>query len=854
MPTRQWRLSIVAALLALIAGLAALAYASKWPWLNPATTDIAGLAEAARGEPVRIEGNVTYYDAERGVAVVQDDTAAVAVGVPSPITIRMGHRIRISGILPKDYDPTARVRLTLEQAEFITLRDEASLPTRKVTLSEIYEGTEPLRFEVAGIVRSVRQQGRRTLLDVTSGGMSITAVIRGASSAELAKLIDARVSVRGVRFVQRMPENSWRLLVMDSSDVIISERAPARPALLGSLQALIAEPSWATSGHRIRVRGRVLQSLSDNALLLTDGIVSIPVESESTAGLDASVGTLVEVEGWPVNLHRAVVLQGAAITDTGVPAPLTVDRTPPLTSVEQIKRLRSNEAARAHPVRVNGVVTAVNVTLGLVFMQNERGGLNVRVPRQPLPLTLGQRLTVRGVTNSGDAGPIVVNAILEPGAAGTLPTPAIVTADDLSSGSLEARWVEMEGKVRAVQTPLPDLFVFKLRTTLGPSVDVSAAELPEGLDLATLIDAKIRIHGVLSSVVNKDGQIVGRRLSALPAGHLQVLAPPPADPFSVEARPIDELLRDSRSFSGNRTQVSGTVVLQRGDTVYIEDTTGGVQVDAKGVRVKPGDVVSAVGYPSPGVYGPTLTDAAIRKTALGAAPQPTPITAEQAMSGKFEHRLVQIEARVLSQIPGTTQQHLVLQSGAYSFDAEVLQRAHLSLAEGSIVRLTGVCTVHAVRNGIIPEPSAFRILVPNAGDIEVVRAPPLWNARNVTLLFGALACGTLLVLAWVSALRRRVRAQTHEIDQQKEFLRQVIDIAPNFIFVKDTAGRFTLANRALAAVYRTTPDEMIGKTIDQLTGTTADGICGSRQDDQDVIATLREKVRRGRTARRCAWR
>jgi PAS domain S-box-containing protein len=831
--------------LALMAGLAALAYARDWHWWKHArTVDIAELAEAARGNPVRLEGDVTYHDAQYAVAVVQDDSAAIAVAVPRDVTIEAGQRIQLSGILPKAYDPTAPVPLSLEGAEFTTLQDRISLPTRKVAISDLFWGVEPGRFEVAGIVKSVREQDRRMVLDVTGDGASITAIFIRASRAELSNLIDAKVALRGVRFVAITPTVSWNLLLSDSSDVTVIEPPAAHPALVSSLQALLAEPAWCASGHRIRARGLVLKPLSGNSLLLTDGTVSIPVES--TSRLDAKAGTVVEVEGWPVSSQHAVVLQGARIVSAGVTLPSAAERTP-LTSSEQIQHLSSADAARAYPVHISGVVTAANTLLGIVFLQDKSGGIYVRAPNQPLPLVLGQHLAVRGVTSSGDFAPIVTNAILEPGAAGALPAPATVTAEDLNSGSLDSMWVQIEGKVHTVEMPLPGLFTFKLITSMGPAVEISAADLPPGLDLHSLTDAKVRIEGVLGPVVNADGQVVGRRLAAFPLTRIHVLAAPPANPFTVQPHPIGELLHHARYSNGNRTHVSGTVVMQRGNDIYIEDSTGGLLVESKNVpfqarnvQIKPGEIVSAVGYASPGIYGPKLTEAEIRKTGRAATPKAPLITSGQAMSGKFEYRLVQIEARVLSQIAGSRQQNLVLQSGGNSFEAEVFQRAPLSLTEGSTVKLTGVLTVQSVVSGATLVPSAFRILVPDAGHIEVVRAAPWWNARNATLLFGAMACGTLLVLAWVWSLRRRVRVQTHEIEEQGEFLRQVIDIAPNFIFVKDTEGRFTLANRALAEVYQTTPDEMIGKTVEQISGTTADAICGS-QDDQDVIATLREK-------------
>lgn len=48
--------------------------------------------------------------------------------------------------------------------------------------------------------------------------------------------------------------------------------------------------------------------------------------------------------------------------------------------------------------------------------------------------------------------------------------------------------------------------------------------------------------------------------------------------------------------------------------------------------------------------------------------------------------------------------------------------------------------------------------------------------------------------------------------KQRAFLRQVIDISPNFVLAKDRDGRFTLANQAVADAYGTTAEALIGKT------------------------------------------
>jgi PAS domain-containing protein len=69
----------------------------------------------------------------------------------------------------------------------------------------------------------------------------------------------------------------------------------------------------------------------------------------------------------------------------------------------------------------------------------------------------------------------------------------------------------------------------------------------------------------------------------------------------------------------------------------------------------------------------------------------------------------------------------------------------------------------------------------------------------------------LITLATIIDISER-RRSAEEIDRERKFLRQVIDVDPNFIFAKDRDGRFTLANQAVADAYGTTVENLIGKT------------------------------------------
>lgn len=85
------------------------------------------------------------------------------------------------------------------------------------------------------------------------------------------------------------------------------------------------------------------------------------------------------------------------------------------------------------------------------------------------------------------------------------------------------------------------------------------------------------------------------------------------------------------------------------------------------------------------------------------------------------------------------------------------------------------------------------------------------------------------------------RLQRKELLQRdRAFLRQVLDITPNLIFAKDRQGRFTLANQAVADLYGTTVDALIGKT-DADYNCNAEEVELFRRMDLEVMNTLRER-------------
>jgi PAS domain S-box-containing protein len=84
-----------------------------------------------------------------------------------------------------------------------------------------------------------------------------------------------------------------------------------------------------------------------------------------------------------------------------------------------------------------------------------------------------------------------------------------------------------------------------------------------------------------------------------------------------------------------------------------------------------------------------------------------------------------------------------------------------------------------------------------------------------------------------------LRISTELIQQQRVFLRSVIDGNPNLIFVKDWEGRFLLANQAIADLHNTTVEALVGKQDVEL-NVTPEEAARYTQENRQVIETQQE--------------
>ena len=95
------------------------------------------------------------------------------------------------------------------------------------------------------------------------------------------------------------------------------------------------------------------------------------------------------------------------------------------------------------------------------------------------------------------------------------------------------------------------------------------------------------------------------------------------------------------------------------------------------------------------------------------------------------------------------------------------------------------------------------------------------------------------LIMYISIISEQKKARD-ELQAERWFLRQVIDLNTSFIFAKDIDGRYTLVNKALADWYGSVPEEMVGK-YDEDYNKKTDETEVFRRDDLEVVRNRKTK-------------
>jgi two-component system sensor histidine kinase/response regulator len=273
---------------------------------------------------------------------------------------------------------------------------------------------------------------------------------------------------------------------------------------------------------------------------------------------------------------------------------------PVLTNALQVRRLSVEQAKCRFPVQLHGVVTYYDPSWNMLFFQDSTAGLFVATRREKLPASLrsGQLIELGGVAAPGDFAPVVVDPSVKILGHSEYPPAHERSFGEMITGKYDCHWVEVIGIIHSaiVKYDRLNLEISSPYGTLG----VQVFEFT-GVDLTHMVDAKARLLGVCGTTSNEKRQVVGISLFVPSLKEVQVLEPPPSDPFSLSVTPIAHLLQQNPGlFTGHRVHVKGTTSLQEGrDLFWMHDNSGSllVQLDRSSPLVSRGEI-EVVGFPS----------------------------------------------------------------------------------------------------------------------------------------------------------------------------------------------------------------------------------------------------------------
>ena len=316
---------------------------------------------------------------------------------------------------------------------------------------------------------------------------------------------------------------------------------------------------------------------------------------------------------------------------------------PLISRVRELRLLKDADARRGYPIHLVGVVTCCGPG-GALFIDDGSAGTYIESRRHLQTTHPGDRVEVTGVS-AGDFVPIVDHPRVRTLGHGPLPPPRAIGPEQLVAGEEDGQWVSVEGIVRSVteRRYFAEIYVstggfvrFPVEVPLG---EVSAAR--------ELIDARVRVRGVRGSRFNSGRQLADVALVTSGLEMLTVLKPPP-NSSSIPLLPVKALLQFvPGQHWEHQVRARGTVTYASDGELYIRDETGGLPVRGAPSPAAVGDLVEVVGFAGAGLFAPALEDARLLSRTPGEPVSPRFITPEQAVSGRFDGDLVQIDARML---------------------------------------------------------------------------------------------------------------------------------------------------------------------------------------------------------------
>jgi len=499
---------------------------------------------------------------------------------------------------------------------------------------------------------------------------------------------------------------------------------------------------------------------------------------------------------------------------------------PNLESVAAIRRLTPDKAAGHYPVRLTATVTFGDPIWRTLYVQDATGGIVVRVEQVPA-LRPGDALHIEGTTDAGDLLPVVAASRITPAGATPLPPPRPFDLDRTARYLDDGARVEVTGVIQHLDKDAAGHLTAEFVAADGVPMRVTVADRWDAALPEALVDADVRITGVLARLVDPDSQTRGLHLLVPARDAIATIGRD--DPFYRDVPNAAALEHLAPSLSPHRIHARGYVTLADASHVFIEGERGPFKLrlaaSTPGPLPRVGEEIDAVGFLVPTAGPATLRHAIVRATG---GPSRLPDAAARAAAHLLrdgdEGRLVKVTGHFVDAAQKGQEQFLTLMAEDVTVTA-VLRLGDgkpLALEPGSRIELTGVAERLDRPGPAAPRPRGLRLWLRGREDVVVLSTPSIFS--HVTIYTGAgLALGLLCALTWGLVVVQRHRAAEARLarsrDHEALLTRQhdeLVEHANDLICTWDATGTITSFNRAGQRMIGRLRQDVVGRQLAEL--------------------------------------
>ena len=363
--------------------------------------------------------------------------------------------------------------------------------------------------------------------------------------------------------------------------------------------------------------------------------------------------------------------------------------------------LRQVRPGTSVAVNLQGVITYADQELGVLFVQDSTGASRIERTPSASDLVPGDHVAVSGRTSfsPNTTLPIVSNATFTKLAPTEPPLPQFVYLAELRTDVCDGRRVETAGTIAAATRWSGQL---RIEVASGSDrLEVRVLDYPL-IQLSGLVGARVTVRGVCMPSPGVEAKVADFRLivSRFPELGLSddtraAIELSGSRPLLTDANTLRNLSPEAAA-RHHPVHISGVVtyVDQQWQMLFVQDSTGGVYVDAQGsLDMSAGDLVDVQGWSDPGNYAPEITRPTIKRLGRGALPSARAVSIEQLLTGKEDSQWTEIRAVVRGVSRLSANQLLVQLAAGHSRFAAVIpdfKDPVLPNLIDAVVRVSGV--------------------------------------------------------------------------------------------------------------------------------------------------------------------